>query len=336
MPGVVSTDAPRLVDLVHNFGSGSAGVFGAFDAGGGDAGPDGSAALGAPPVEEFAVALRAGYPPIELWGHVVTPSFLEPLSGIGREVFVSIDGGCGAGGHTWFPDPKRTDSDPYPWFGFFDGAVHVVDKSIDIRASLRWFFAIGKLSFWVVVFIEIRVGVKIIIDVNAIDIVAAGDIGDDREGAALGEAFGWVHPLVSFEFFDHRRVGAGDVVFCRGLAGIRQGAEWVEPGVHFDAPGVGLGNTVGKGVVSRGFAHGARQPMTPGLDLGLVKRVSIGANLKNDRIEIESGRLVKQGAEFSLLCRSGESFAARPIDIIHAGYPGGAEFTGDNRGAFLS
>ena len=219
--GVVPADGAGQFHLVNNLRGGASRVFPAFDAGGGDSGPDRASSLGAPPSEEFSVALWAGNTPVELRRHVVALAFLKPLSRIGGEVFVGVDRGGGASRHAGLPDTKRADADPHPRFCFFHGAVHLADKVIDVGAALRWRFAIGKLPLRVVVFIEVWVGVEVVVDVDAIDIVAAGDIGDDSERSLAGEAFCRVHPLVGLEFFHDGRVGAGDVIFSGGdsLAG---------------------------------------------------------------------------------------------------------------------
>ena len=133
---VVPADGAGEVELVHHFCSGASGVFGGLDAGGGDTGPDGAGALGAPPVEEAGEALFAIDAPVELGGEIVAPAVLEPLTGVCREVFVGIDVGGGTGGDAGPPDAEGADADAHPGFAGFHGAIHLTDKGVDVATAL--------------------------------------------------------------------------------------------------------------------------------------------------------------------------------------------------------
>lgn len=100
------------------------------------------------------------------------------------------------------------------------------------------------------------VGVEVVIDMDPVDIIAFDDIHDNGEGALSGEGGGGVHPAVVFEGAYDGGVGAGDVVPGGGDVFVREGAKWIEPGVDFDAAGMGLGDAVGERIVAWRAAHG--------------------------------------------------------------------------------
>ena len=95
-------------------------------------------------------------------------------------MLVGVDTGCGAGWDTGLPDSERADTHPCPRLGLFDRRIHLLDKAIDVTTTLRRCFSIWELLLWSAIRFDVRVGVKIVVDVDAIDIVAARHIEDDR------------------------------------------------------------------------------------------------------------------------------------------------------------
>lgn len=86
-------------------------------------------------------------------------------------------------------------------------------------------------------------------------------------------------------------MGAGDMVACSGDVFIGQCAEGVEPGMDFDATFVRFIDTVGEGIVTWGFSHGARNPMAVRFEIRAVNCIGIGAHLEYDGIEFEPGSM---------------------------------------------
>ena len=100
------------------------------------------------------------------------------------------------------------------------------------------------------------------------------------------------------------------------------GAIRIEPGVQFQAAFVGLGDGEPEGVVvgGRGFAEVAGQVFGPGFDLGIVEGVAAGADLEDDRIEVECGGAVEDGEEFFFLLVCSGILKYTRQSFSHVGY----------------
>src|SRR5439155_329333 len=70
----------------------------------------------------------------------------------------------------------------------------------------------------------------------------------------------------------------------------------------------------------------------PRLQVGVVKRVGGGADLKDDGVEMQGGAAVEDVEHLALLLIDGEPRLAGPVGVADAGDPGGAKFTRRGRG----
>jgi len=68
----------------------------------------------------------------------------------------------------------------------FDGGIHFFDEGVYVGAALGWGFSVWKNGCGAAVDYG-GVGVEVVVDVDAVDIVAFDDVEDDVECALLGE-----------------------------------------------------------------------------------------------------------------------------------------------------
>ena len=341
-PKDVAGDAVGIagtLDLADDF----LGCPGAADAGGVVAGPEVAAVvvLLGPPLEEDGVAL--GFlidGPVELGGEVIDPAGVEPFAGIGVEVVVGFES-ADLVGLAGFPDAEGAEAEFDPGFDGLDGGVEAFDEAVDVVAAP---VVAGELAAAVTVALPTGlvgevdgfaggvldlVGVEVIVEVDAVDVVAAEDVEDDAEGVFGGVVFAGVEPELFAVGADEAWLGAADMVggdFRFG--GIVAGAEGVEPGVEFQAAGVGLGDGKSKRI-ERGFGRFAHLPgevFGPGFVGRGVEGIAGRPDLEDDGVEMEGGGAVEYGDEGLLLFGDREAGFGGPVDVGDGGDPGAAEF----------
>ena len=135
--------------------------------------------------------------------------------------------------------------------------------------------AVGELGFLA----GRRVGVEVVVDVDAVDVVAAGDVGDDADGVGADAGITKIHPKLAAVSADSVGEAAGDVVGGVGFARGGGGSEGVEPGVELEAAAVGFGDGEGERIVTGGAALFTEEDGGPGFEVGLVEGVAGGADL---------------------------------------------------------
>ena len=120
------------------------------------------------------------------------------------------------------PDPKGADPELHMGFGLFDllvetpnEFVHLITSPIiatEFTASLSVFCPCRIVGEWN--FVD-RIGIEVIIDVDAIDIVTFDDIEEDVQCMLSGLRFTWIEPqvrgFVVAITFDQIGVGFADV-----------------------------------------------------------------------------------------------------------------------------
>lgn len=249
-------------------------------------------------------------------------------------MIVGINASFDAGRYTGSPDAKGADTDAYPRFALLHRVVHILDEGINVRSALGGRFAIWEIGRWTTVY-DGGVGVKIVINMDAIDVVAFDDIHDDLERALAGKRGSRIHAEVLFVGPNDGWVGAGDVVARRREGFVRRSAEGVKPCVDLDASGVCLLDAEGEWVVAGVSAHGAAEPLAPGFVVRLVERVGIGADLENDGIDAKTFGGIEHLDELPLLLLGAEAGSAGPVHIIDGGDPRCAEFSRECRRALV-
>ena len=207
--------------------------------------------------------------------------------------------------------------------------VKIFDEVVDIGASpiatvspVAIFCPSGSVGKFGGAF---GVGVKVVIDMDAIDGVAANDIEDDIENIASGGGNSWIEPKLAGVVTNPFGVKAGDVVGSEGVFGVDGGAEGIEPSVELETSGVGGMDGEREGIVAWGGALMSGEKSGPGLGLGLIEGVAGGANLEEDRREFEFLGEVEKGEEFGLLGGGGEARFGGPVEIIDRGDPSTTE-----------
>ena len=266
------------------------------------AGPDVTVArvLGEPPFQQFGVALLGGADfPIELWREVIDPAFLQPAAGIGIKMFVCVQTANGFG-KTGSPDAEWADTKADVRFNFVDARVEAFDEIVNVVAAPIVAFKFA--AFFLVSIPGIIIGevnriagavafliwIKIIVEVNAVDVVAADHIQNHAGGVVFGGVFAGIKPFVVAVAFDQPGTGFGNVFRRDGrFARKDSGAIWIEPSMKLQASDMGffdgkLERIVGWG---RGLAELSAQIIRPRLKLGFVESVAGGADLENDGVE---------------------------------------------------
>lgn len=198
--------------------------------------------------------------PVELGGEVIDPAFGEPEAGVGAEVFVAIEACLDAAGDAGAPNAEGADADAHPRFALFDVLVEAGNKAIDPVAAFGGRFAAAHD------FSVLRVGVKIIVEVNAVDVVAVDDVEDDVEDFLLSNFAGGIDPGQGAELDHEFGILAGNMLVVGGNVAAGKGAERVEPRVELEAACVSGLDGEGEGIVAGRNAHFSREPRRPRLE----------------------------------------------------------------------
>ena len=174
-----------------------------------------------------------------------------------------------------------------------------------------------------------RIRIKIVVDVHAIEVVAANHIRDDVERAADREGLGRVHPELLTVGFHRLGMGPRDMIRREGRTGARvAGAVGVEPRVEFEPAAVCLGDPELQRIVKRRRwpALFAGQIFRPRLQRRRVERVGRRPHLEDDRVELKCARAVEDREGLRALLLGGQAGFARPVDVGDRGDPRRAEF----------
>jgi hypothetical protein len=339
----------READLVADF-LGFPGSSGGVGSAGVESGPDVAFLVVDldPVVEEDGVGLGGlGDWPVELGRVVVAPAFFEPFFGVGVELGVLVNSGFDGFGDAGAVDAEGGDSELDVALLALDFFVELLDEVVDVFATPVVFahsFAVlgvaggvGEVDFFLV-FVEDWVWVEVVVNVDAVDVVAFDDVDHDVEGALLNGGLTWVHPEEGSVFFDHAGVGFAEVVVGDGvLLGGVEGAVGVEPAVELDAVFVALFGDELEGVPggAGGAALLAGEVFTPGFELAFVEGVGGGADLEDEGVEVQLLCTGDDVVEVSFLGFDAVVAVGGPVDVVDGGDPCGAEFAVDGREVVL-
>ena len=326
----VLADLAAQIDLFGNLGCGAAGIFRRIHPRAGDAGPNGPRSLLPPPVEQGGETLfLRRNPPVKLRREVINPAVFQPLPRVAGQLLVAVDARLDARRHAGPPDPKRADPHAHPRLLLFDGAVEIAHKSIDIGATLGRAFAIRERET------ARRIRVKIIIEVNSVDVVAPHHVEDDAQRAAAGVSAGGIAPRHRAEALGRVRRRAADVVRGDLLGIVRQRAKRIEPRMHLDPAGMGFADTKCQRIVARRATHRARQAGAPRLHRRRIDRIALRAHLENHRVHFQRRQFVEHRPQLRLLARRAKARRTRPVEIVNAGDPRAAKLARQGRRALI-
>ena len=225
--------------------------------------------LRGPVIEQHAEGLRfLRTGPIELRRQIVHPAALDPEFHVGVELVVLAKTGNTRRPPVRPTDAKRADPEAHVVLLAADAAVERLDELIHVLpppVGAREFAAgrevtlprgaIGEFEIFCGrrrtgigersgvgrggPAVGNRVGIKIIVEVDAIEIVVADDFAHDIERAFLGHGFTGVHPHQLAVGFDHAGVRLREMARVEfGNRALVAGAVGIEPRVQLETPTV--------------------------------------------------------------------------------------------------
>ena len=185
--------------------------------------------------------------PVELRHHVVDPPHAGPLGAVGIEGIIALQAvGVAALGVGFLVAPysEGTYSEAHPGLDAGDGAVHRGDERVDIGpapVALVLPVAVAGVAGGVgKVGVLDGIGIKIVVHVQAVDVVAGHDVGHHAvdEVAALG--IGWVEVVLLAVFQEPLGMLAqeGTVAYLR----LRAHSVGIDPRVQLKSALVSFGH----------------------------------------------------------------------------------------------
>jgi len=130
--------------------------------------------------------------PVELGHEVVAPPLVEPAAGVGVDPCVLVEA-LDVRGVAGAIDAKRADADLDVGLDGVDLLVELLDEGVDVvpppvvareRAAFVAVALVGRVvgeGEGVAGVVVDGVGVEVVVEVDAVDVVAGGDVGDDGE-----------------------------------------------------------------------------------------------------------------------------------------------------------
>ena len=352
VPGRVGTaarDANLLDDFVCRERAG-----GSADAAGEHARPYVAAVpvVRQPVVEQRAIRLRRlADGPVQLRRKIIEPAVFEPQLGVRIQAVVLAKADNAWRSPLRFADAEGTDAKAHPAFFSVDALVQSLDQLVDILAppvgtrqlAAAAHIALPRRLVWE---IEVtlaaggavertfralfdRVGIKIIVNVDGVDVVTLDDVKDHGKRLLGCGFFGRIHPQKAPVLLD--RVGAGfrDVVWRHRRLGRGMARPiGIEPGVQFQATRVRLGDPELERVVPglRRLALRAAQVFAPRFDFRGIYGVGAGAHLQHDGVQVQGAGALEDDDGFGLLLQGWQVRFAGPVNIGDGRHPGGAQF----------
>ena len=287
-----------------------------------------------PPLHQNGVGLfGVGDLPIELRRAVIKPALAEPQSRIGVQFVVSVEA-LDLFGMTGTPNAEGAHAEFHPRFHAMGFGIDLANEIIDVHSApivtghiATIFFPTRIIRKRRMFFVGIRV--KIIIDVNAIHIVALHHIKNHPQRMCARGSLGRVQPLEAVVSFYQRRLRATDMV--RGYRALRAfvaRAIRIEPRVQFHPLPMRLPDGKRQRIPSglRRSAHLACQIFRPWFESRNIKRITRRPHLKDHTIEPQRRRAPDECAQFLLLLGGGEVRMRGPIDVVDRGNPCAAKF----------
>ena len=249
--------------------------------------------------------------PVQLRQLVVYPALLRPQQHVGVEVVVVLQAvGLAAAGVAFLvaPDAEGADAEAYPGlFGRGDFGVYLLDEQVDVVAApvglLHPVAVFGKRLLVGEVGAAGGVGVEVVVEVDAVDIVAVDDVHHHvlDELAVLGQTRVEVNFLVALIFYKALRLFVVNMSGGKLLGGRGGDAVRVEPGVQLHAALVRLVDHKLQWVpVRRGRLAALGEETAPGLEFAGVEGVGAGTYLEEDGVDSGGFELVELVGEIAL------------------------------------
>src|SRR5207249_4058386 len=189
--------------------------------------------------------------PIKLRGEIINPAAREPFARVGVEFRIGVEA-LNLLRITRTPYSKGADAELDGRPGGLDGVVNVLDERVDVFAPpiLARNLApgaeppparvVGKIQLFARA-ILFFVGIKIIVEVDAVYVVAPDDIHDDAQRVVLHRFLTGIEPEIFSVLADELRARLADMSGGDGRScGRNARAIGVEPGVQLETALVGL------------------------------------------------------------------------------------------------
>ena len=247
-----------------------------------------------PPLHQLAArrGLRVQIP-VELRHDIVHPSLAVPQQHIGVEAVVVLQTAAlrsARVGRLVAPDAERTDAETHPGLLLFDGIVKLLDQLVHILPTpVAAVHAVAEFTVARIVgyrFARGRVGVEVIVDMNAVHIVALQNVAHhlaDEITVLLICRIKQHLPVVTEK---PMRLTVRQMVGGQRLLGGRRHPVGIEPSMELHAAAVCLGDGEFHRIPHRirSFAPFAGQPCAPGLQLRLVDGIGRRPHLEYHHI----------------------------------------------------
>jgi hypothetical protein len=167
---------------------------------------------------------------------------------VGVEIVVLVDAGFYSSRNARARYTERTDAELYILLDLLDSSIKVLDKVVTVFASpitsaqpatslqvSTPACTVGKIDLFLVAVIN-RVRVKVVIEVDSVDVVAFHNIEDNGQRMLLNNFLTGVHPLVSVIGLNALRVGHANMrVAAWAHLGWVVGPVRIEPTMQFNA-----------------------------------------------------------------------------------------------------
>ena len=248
-----------------------------------------------PPMDELVIVGRTiANLPIDLRHTIVHPTFGIPKQHVGIEVVVVLQTvSTAAIGVALLItiDAEGRNANLYPRLGVVNGAVELFDKQIDVIAApvatIVDAVAIGAILCIVGnLNTSNGIGIEVVIDVQAVDIIARHNITDDVANIVAAGLLGRIQQRQTVVLKRPLGMFYNDVVAGIFVRQFRLGTIGINPCVQLHAALVALVDHPRQRIpIGIGFcALFASQIVAPRLDIALVERVALGANLEDDGV----------------------------------------------------
>ena len=240
---------------------------------------------------------------------------------------ISINRCCSSRRNSRTPNSKWANPNANPRFLSLHLGIHGLHKSVRRRSTSCWGLAIWKVRFCTPLGINVGIWIKIVVDMNSINIVSIDHIQNYRERSLLGKSIRGIHPFVVFEIANHRGVSFDNMISCGGDLTVRQRTKWIKPSMNLYSSGMCLLDTICQWIITRRDPLSPTDPVAPRLEPRLINGISIRPYLKNNRVHFHRCHSVQHRFHFSLLGTRTHSFSRRPINIVNTSNPSRPKFS---------
>ena len=285
-----------------------------------------------PPAQQHGILLTALlHGPVELRREVVEPAFLKPFACVGVELAVRVEA-YDLLRKPRTPNPKRRDAKLHPRLLSVNALVELTYQGVHILAApivTRQHATGALIALEATIVGEVHkppaavaflVGIEVVVNVYAVDVIARDDIEDDANGVLTHGQLTWIHPLLTPVLAHQRRTREGHMAARMGAFGARMPrAVWVEPGVQLEAALVRFIHGKAQWIPPRirGHAFRARQKLGPRLNLAGVERITLRPHLEDDGVQSAGLCAVQKPRELATRGIWREARARWPINVAH-------------------